>query len=109
MHLMILFARLFSWALVVTLMTGSVGVAHAQSTEPSQPDDQNVVAFERLGTTDQTLSGVFDGTRYLFNIPANWQLGNQGRRRNSICQFSFRREVHSDSWGDFWKRASIGC
>jgi hypothetical protein len=87
MHLMILFARLFSWALVVTLMTGSVGVAHAQSTEPPQPDDQNVVAFERLGVTDQTLSGVFDGTRYLFNIPANWRLASGARVQLDLSVF----------------------
>jgi hypothetical protein len=61
MRLIVWLYCLFSWALAVTLMTGSMGVAHAQSTEPPQPDDQNVVAFERLGVTDQTLSGVFDG------------------------------------------------
>jgi hypothetical protein len=108
MHLMILFARLFSWALVVTLMTGSVGVAHAQSTEPSQPDDQNVVAFERLGTTDQTLSGVFDGTRYLFNIPANWQLESGAQAQLDLSVF-FPAGSAQRQLGDFWKRASIGC
>jgi hypothetical protein len=87
MHLMILFARLFSWALVVTLMIGSMGVAHAQSTEPPQPDDQNVVAFERLGVTDQTLSGVFDGTRYLFNIPANWRLASGAQAQLDLSVF----------------------
>lgn len=74
MRLVLLLYRLFSWLLAVTLITGSIDVMRAQSTEPLQPDEQHVVAFERLGVTDQTLSGVFDGTRYLFNIPANWQL-----------------------------------
>ncbi|WP_448544259.1 cellulose biosynthesis cyclic di-GMP-binding regulatory protein BcsB [Roseiflexus sp.] len=87
MRLIVLLYCLFSWVLAVTLMTGSMGVAHAQSTEPPQPDDQNVVAFERLGATDQTLSGVFDGTRYLFNIPANWRLASGAQAQLDLSVF----------------------
>jgi hypothetical protein len=87
MRLIVWLYCLFSWALAVTLMTGSMGVAHAQSTEPPQPDDQNVVAFERLGVTDQTLSGVFDGTRYLFNIPANWRLASGAQAQLDLSVF----------------------
>ncbi len=87
MRLIVLLYCLFSWVLAVTLMTGSMGVAHAQSTEPPQPDDQNVVAFERLGVTDQTLSGVFDGTRYLFNIPANWRLASGAQAQLDLSVF----------------------
>ncbi|MGQ9549144.1 MAG: cellulose biosynthesis cyclic di-GMP-binding regulatory protein BcsB [Roseiflexus sp.] len=65
--------RLFYWAIVIVLIGGSVGAVYAQMPDPPQSDEQNAVTFERLGATDQTLSGVFDGTRYLFNIPANWQ------------------------------------
>lgn len=82
------FHRLSSCVLILLIIVGSAGSARAQGGAPSQPErDQNVVTLERIGSNDQTLSGVFDGTRYLFNIPANWRLESGAQAQLDLSVF----------------------
>lgn len=76
MHLTMLFFRLWWCATITMALTLFSFPAHAQNPEPqlSLTEDPNIIPLTRLGATDQTLSGVFDGTRYLFSTPAYWKL-----------------------------------
>lgn len=75
MHMATPFYRAYCFIVLIALFGGITGAAHAQEIDPAfQTDETDVVTLAQIGATDQTLSGVFDGTRYLFNTPANWNL-----------------------------------
>lgn len=89
MYLERLLYRMCCWAVGIMLALGGVVSVSAQDREPALPaDDTSIVMFNLLGATDQTLSGVFDGTRYLFSTPANWKLEAGAQVQLDITVFS---------------------
>lgn len=89
MHLAMPFFRLCCCAAFTMALTLFSFPAHAQDPEPqpASTEDSNIIPFTRLGATDQTLSGVFDGTRYLFSTPANWKLEPGAQAQLDITVF----------------------
>jgi hypothetical protein len=70
-----LLSRAYCFIVLLALFRGITGAAYAQEIDPgSQTEEPDVVTLAQIGATDQTLSGIFDGTRYLFSTPANWNL-----------------------------------
>lgn len=76
MRLAMRFCQVCCWTAISVALALCSFTAHAQNPEPqpSSVADANIIPLARLGATDQSLSGVFDGTRYLFSTPANWKL-----------------------------------
>lgn len=107
MHLAMPFFRLCCCAAFTMALTLFSFPAHAQDPEPqpASTEDSNIIPFTRLGATDQTLSGVFDGTRYLFSTPANWKLEPGAQAQLDITVFS-PLALSSSGWGASWKCAS---
>lgn len=109
MHPAMRFWRVCCWSAVIIALTLCSFAAHAQNSEPqsSPVSDSSIISFARLGATDQSLSGVFDGTRYLFSTPANWELesgaqvqldmtiffplGNEQQRLGGFLEVRFNR------------------
>lgn len=59
--------------IVLTLL--NFGWAIAQEAPPTIPDDpNNIVTFEQLNFTGQTLRGPSDSARLFLSLPADWQL-----------------------------------
>ncbi len=88
MHMATLFYRVCSFIVLIALLGGIADAARAQENDiSSQESESDIVTLAQIGATDQTLSGVFDGTRYLFSTPANWNLESGAQLRLDVAVF----------------------